>query len=171
LLYSWFIPWWSVRIVEDDMDHVWLHPWGLEVTKEAALYIDLSAAEMPVWFTPAMWAYLGIVVAALLFSLWAKDKELKLWKVRSTLPSWTIGIVGFSYIVVAATAVTVLAIKAGAFGVPVIGTVITDYIDEIEGYVNLVTSLRFGYWLAYGAGALLILLALLRNKIIGKRDT
>ncbi len=173
LLYSWFIPWWSAHIIEvGGIDHIVIYPFGLQVNLEGVhSFIDVAANDLPAWVTPFMWAYVGIAIAALLYSLFAKDKEIRVWKVRFTLPSLTIGIVGFSYIVVAATAVTVLAIKAGAFGVPVIGTVITDYIDEIEGYVNLVTSLRFGYWLAYGAGTLLIVLALLRNKIIGKRDT
>ena len=170
LVFSWFRPWWAVGIVEEEgAQNVWLHPWGIEVTKEAKTYIDLTAAQMPGWFTPAMWVYLGIVIAALLFSLWAKDKELNIWKVRLTLPSLTIGVVGFSYIALLVTAVTVLRIKLADFGVPLTGRSITDYIDEIEGYVNLITGLQFGYWLAIAAGTSLIVVALLRSKIIGKR--
>ena len=116
LLYSWFMPWWSAYIRElVGKEHMVIRPWGLEVDKSAlGEYLELvTGYDLPSWFPQAMWAYLGIVIAALLFSLWAKDKDLKFWKVRFTLPSLIIGIVGFSYIVVLVTAAIVATIKTG----------------------------------------------------------
>ncbi len=172
LLYSWLIPWWSARIMEvGGKDHIVIYPFGLQVNLEGVhSFIDVAANDLPAWVTPFMWAYVGIAIAALLYSLFAQDKEIRVWKVRFTLPSLTIGIVGFSYIVVAVIMVIIASIKTGDLGVELIGTVITDEYDEIEGYVNVRSGLVLGYWLAYVAGTLLILLALLRNKIIGKSD-
>jgi hypothetical protein len=173
LLYSWFQPWWSARVMAVVGEHhVVIHPFGLEVILEDIYnFIDVAAADIPAWVTPVMWAYLAIAIAALLFSLWAKDKELKLWKVRFTLPSWTIGIVGFSYIVVAVTMFIIATMKTADLGIPLIGITETQGFEVLEGLsVSIKSDLQLGYWLAYGAGTLLILLALLRNKIIGRSD-
>jgi hypothetical protein len=163
------MPWWSAYVVgSPGKEHIMIRPWGLELDLTVVgPYLGLvTGYEMPVWLTPTMWAYLGIVIAGLLFSLWAKDKELKLWKVRSTLPSLIIGIVGFSYIVVLVTMFIVATIKTGdVLGLKLIGTTVVS-IGGNRG--TIVSDLQLGYWLAWSAGTLLIVLALLRNKIIGK---
>ncbi len=170
LLYSWFQPWWSAYAIGyPGKEHLLIRPWGLEVDKTIiGPYLgSVTGWEMPALLTPAMWTYLAIAIAALLFSLWAKDKDLKFWKVRSTLPSWTIGIVGFSYIVVLVTMVIVAAIKTGeVVGMKLIGSTVLSVAGDTG---PMVADLQLGYWLAYGAGTLLIVLALLRNKIIGQR--
>jgi hypothetical protein len=120
-----------------------------------------------------MWAYLGIVIAALLFSLWAKDKDIRIWKAGFKLPSLIIGVAGFSYIVVLVTAAIVATIKTGeVLDMQLIGTTaiaLEGGTGEAGSSGFIVADARLGYWLAWGAGTLLILLALLRNKIIGKR--
>ncbi len=178
LAYSWFTPWWSAYVRElGGRDHIVIMPWILDVDKDKlGMFMDLvTGYDLPVWFFPAMWAYLGIVIAALLFSLFAKDKVIKVWKGTFNLPSLIIGIAGFSYIVVAITMVIVTTIMIGdALGMKFIG-VTSIYVEGVtqegggQGFV--VADLQLGYWLAWGAGTLLIILALLRNKIIGKRDT
>jgi hypothetical protein len=66
-----------------------------------------------------------------------------------------------------------ITMKLGQFdaGVPVppIPLQGTVYLNLGDIYASPATSsLRLGYWLAWATGALLIVLALLRNKIIGR---
>lgn len=167
-LWSWFKPWWSVYIYEVRVEAVVVRPWVLEsyVPKDYAHYI--SSASMPAWFGPAMWIYLGLCIAAIVYSLFFKGKEIKLWKIKSTLPSLIMGVVGFSYMAILGIAVAVIATKSTAFfDTPLVG----DFFIELteSEYSDARSQLLFGYWLACGVGPLLIVLALLRNKIIGNK--
>ena len=178
MLVSWFMPWWSIEIYELGDDVVVIRPWGLEDNSESGyqpsgdeevLPVTLKGADMPVWFAPAMWTYLGIVVAALLFSLFVKRKELKIWKIKSTLPSLIIGTVGFSYIVVVVLCVIVTAIRTGDFyGVHLMGYTYID-LGHYPYQSGAEAGMKLGYWLSCAVGPLLIVLALLRNKIIGNK--
>ncbi len=176
LLYSWLAPWWSAFIRElPGKEHMVIRPWGLELDNVLDPYMDLAAGwELPSWFPQAMWAYLGIVIAVLLFSLWAKDKDIRIWKAGFKLPSLIIGVAGFSYIVVLVTAAIVATIKTGdVLDMQLIGTTaiaLEGGTGEAGSSGFIVADALLGYWLAWGAGTLLIVLALLRNKIIGKSD-
>ena len=169
LLYSWFVPWWAARVQElRGKDHVVIHPWGLQVNSPRILQylppeVDL---EMPGWFAPAMWAYLGLVIALLAFSLFAKEKGFNVWRVRLTLPSLIIGAVGLSYIGVLITAAGVMTIRLADADMPLTGRVVVSVGSDI-GTGIVYTGIQLGYMLAAAAGLLLIILAFLRNKIIG----
>lgn len=169
LLYSWFVPWWAARVQElRGTDHVVIHPWGLQVNSPRILQylppgVDLA---MPSWFTPVMWAYLGLAIAALLFSLFANDKPIKVWKVRFTLPSLIIGAVGLSYVVVVISAGGVTAMRLADSNMPLTGRIVVDVGSDI-GTGIVYTGLQLGYMLAAAAGLALIVIALLREKIIG----
>jgi len=165
MLLSWFLPWWGVSVpAYSPKDVVVIHPWGLEQDLGPfAGYIHGS--EMPVWFAPLMWIYLVICIALLLFSLLAKEKAVSLGKFKLSLPQVLIGGVGLSYIFAVVIAVIVIAIRAGDFNTPLQGY---TYIDLEEIGSGAWTSLRLGYWLACAVGPLLVALALLRNRIIGK---
>jgi hypothetical protein len=167
LVYSWFQPWWqaSIEMVADDAAVI--HPWGLETNMPADVMTFVRGADMPGWFAPAMFTYLGIVIVALLASLFIANKKIKLWKINVTLPGLLIGLSGFSYIVVVVLAVIVAAIRTGDYYyMKLLGNTLIDMGGEIQANAN--GYLLTGYWLACAAGPLLILLALLRNKIIGK---
>jgi len=166
LLYSWFTPWWAGRIQELGGKGVVIHPWGLQVTDRHML--DYMPPEvnlaMPGWFAPVAWAYLGLIIAALSFSLFAKDKALDVWKVRFTLPSLIIGAVGLSYIVAIITAAAVITVRLADADLPLIGrTFVTVGSDIGTGMVS--TDLGLGSKLAAAAGLMLIVLALLRDRI------
>ena len=165
MLLSWFMPWWSTWIMRLN-NLVQIRPWGLEHDL-GVLAEYISGSEMPAFFAPAMWTYLGIGIAALLFSLWVKDRNVRLLRKNFNLPKFIIGLIGFSYIVVVVLAVIVAAIRTGDFfGLKLIGS---THIDMGEPLITDADSgLLSGYWLACGVGPLLIVLALLRNKIIGK---
>jgi hypothetical protein len=167
MLLSWFLPWWGCSVPEYfAKDVVVIRPWGLE-TDLGAFAGYIHGSEMPVWFAPLTWIYLVIAIALLLFSLLAKEKAVSLGKFKLSLPQVLIGGVGLSYIVTVVLAVIVIAIRAGDF----FDTPLQGYItiDLGEGIVSGAwTSLRLGYWLACAVGPLCIVLALLRDKIIGK---
>lgn len=168
LIYSWFQPWWSIDVYEIGKNAVIIHPWGLEAFLDQKDYIWIESAEMPAFFAPIMFTYLGLAIAALLLGMLVKSKVLKIWKFNFTLSSFLIGVVGFSYIIVVVAAVVIAAIRTGDFwDVALIGE---SFIDLGEPYVSgAEAGLKVGYWLACTSGLLLLLLGLFRNKIIGKK--
>jgi uncharacterized integral membrane protein len=171
LLISWFMPWWSINVYEIGTDAAVIHPWGLETNLRAAEANMIASANMPDWFAPMMFAYLGVVVLALALSLFAKNKPFKFGKWKFTLPTIIIALAGFSYVVAAATAAVYASIRTSEFfgGVNFIGY---TYIDFGEPYMSGADAgLLPGYWLALVAGVLLIVLGLLRDKIIGAPKT
>jgi hypothetical protein len=114
-----------------------------------------------------MWTYLGLVVIALLFSLFAKEKEVKIGKFKSSLPQLIIGLAGFSYVVVAIVAAVFIEVRTGDFyGVKLIGHTVVDLTYPLIG--DAYSKLLLGYWLACSAGILCLLLAIFRKKFIGK---
>ena len=170
LLYSWFLPLWGLDIAMLRPDAVIVRPWGEE------LFLDNWAAQfniptMPDVFAPLMWTYLVISVVLLLSSLVVGEKTFSLGRLRLSLPQAIIGGVGFVHLIFAAVIPIMITIKLGQFqlaGVttPLQGTVTFNLGDP---YVSEATSsLRLGYWLAWGVGTFLVVLALLRNKIIGR---
>jgi len=167
-LYSWFQPWWTAYIDELETTAINIHPWGVEsfVPQEFAVWI--TGYEMPAFFAPLMWVYLGLCIAALLFSLFASSaKRVGVGKLGVSLPQALIGGVGLSYIGIVIIAVIVMLSRLeGFYNAPLIGTFIIDMGDPYMSAVN--TNLLLGYWLACGVGPLLIILGLLRNKIIGR---
>ncbi len=166
MLVSWFMPWWNAYIVVLGESVVFIHPWGLETNIPQHYASYLTGADMSVWFAPLMWIYLGLCIAALLFSLFVSEKRVGLSRFKFLLPKFIIGLVGLSYIVTVATAVLVIAGRAGDFyGATLIGSIHLS----VGSQGSLVTTgLLFGYWLACAVGPLLIVLALFRNKIMGK---
>jgi hypothetical protein len=166
LLLSWFLPWWQLDILPISC-WVRIRPWALEDNLgTSASYI--AGYEMPVWFAPLMWIYLGICVLLLILSLFVDKKRIKLGKVNLPSDQLLVGIVGISYIVVVILAVIVAAVRTGDFdgGVHLIGQSYFDLGHPIEGFVE--ARLLLGYWFACATGPLLIILGLLRNKITGR---
>ncbi len=164
MVYTWLTPWWAAYIEQFSFEPIAkIVPTGL--------WIDMSLVkgweryttglDMPSWFTPAMWAYFGICMAALLFSLFEKGKKINLFgKVNLSLQQLIIGLVGISYIGVAIIAVIVISIRAGQFlgGIPLVGEAMIDLGGVATGIV--VTQLEYVYWLAIGTGLLLLVWAI-----------
>jgi hypothetical protein len=164
MILSWFMTWWECTTPA--MSYwVRIHPWGLDANLGVFIaYIEGS--DMPVWFAPFMWIYFGICIAALLYSLVAKEKVFTLGKLKLPLPQIVIGGVGLSYIIVVILAVIVAAIRSGDFfNMSLVGF---TYIEEAYG--NVYGTLLPGYWLACVTGPLLVFLAVFRNKIIGRKN-
>jgi hypothetical protein len=168
LLLTWFLPWWSAYTTAAGDNSFVIHPYGLDISEQMLFYKTfIPDIEMPGYFTPLMWLYLGLVVVALLIGAWLKDKSIGLFRRRFNLSRWLIGIVGFSYVVVVILAVIVASIRTSDFGMThFLGGNYVSYGWKAESYVE--GQLLLGYWLACAVGPLLIVLALLRNRIIGK---
>jgi hypothetical protein len=168
IVVSWMGPWWTVDITGGVKlpEAVVVHPYGL--TLDVAEFEGfVQGATMPGFFSPLMWTYFGLSILALIFSLFVKNKELKILKIRGSLSSWIIGIVGFSCIVVVIAAATMISIRAADyFDMKLLGTL--EIYDHPITYAT--GTLEFSYWLACATGPLLIILALLRNKITGQKQ-
>jgi len=168
IMFGWLTPWWHANIEMIDAN-VWVRPWGLESDLSfygAEHYLD--EAQMPIWFGPLMWAFLGLSVLALLVSLFIKDKEISLGKLKMSLPQLLIVLVGIAYIFVAIIGIAYMATEMGKYfgGLPLMGSVMMDLGEPMVSMVF--TSLQLGYWIICCVGPLILVLGLLRNKIIGK---
>jgi hypothetical protein len=170
MIFSFNQMWWSASIPILDREGaniVRIYPFGLSHSVPVEYHKYLAGSEMPAFFTPLMWIYLGLCIAALLFSLWAKDRDVRLWRIKFNLPKLIIGLVGFSYMVVVVLAVVVAAIRTGDFfNMHLLGSTYITLGAPLEGWAY--GNLKFGYWLACAVGPLLIVLSLLRNRIVGK---
>ena len=167
MIVSWLLPWWRAVIIAID-NYVQIRPWGLET--DLGTYASyISAGQMPGWFAPFMWAYLGIAVLAALVSLFLKDKAFKILKFKFNLPTFITGMVGVSYIVVAIVFLIFAAIRTGDFyGIHLIGHSFFTLEHPVESDVE--AKLLLGFWLVCATGPLFVILSLLRNKITGKKE-
>lgn len=171
-LYSWFQPWWNAYVVALKENGVTIFPYAMVVGSTLKDYPQwLVGSEMPAWFFRLMWVYLAACMAVLLISLFASAKvKLGIARWKFSLPQVLVGGVGISYIVFVVVCVAVIAMRAPQFyNAPLQGSVfihMAEHEGNAESYVE--TSLQMGYWLACAVGPLLVALALLRNKIVGK---
>jgi dolichyl-phosphate-mannose--protein O-mannosyl transferase len=117
-----------------------------------------------------MWTYFGLAIAVLLIGVFSKNKDIYLFGRKFNLSRWLIGIVGFSYIVVVICAVVIMSIRINAIGgLSLLGKSYAAMGNLEASWVD--ARLLPGYYLACCVGPLLILIALLRNKIKGKLQT
>jgi hypothetical protein len=170
--YAWFQPWWTAYIVELKEIGIAILPHGMQIGGSLRDYPQwLVGADMPAWFFRAMRVYLWVCMAALVLSLFASDKKkIGLSKFKVPLPQALVGAIGLSFIVFVVVFVIVVAMRAPQFyNAPLQGSVFVrmpEHEGQAQSYVE--TGLQLGYWLAAAAGLLLVALALLRDKIVGK---
>jgi hypothetical protein len=168
MLLSWVLPWWRADIT---VINAWvqIHPWGIDCCTFVEEYFPTAA--MPGWFAPFAWTYLGICIALLLFSLFAKEKVFSLGKFKFSLPQLIIGGVGLSYMVALVIMVVYGSIRATEYsGMKFLGNQVIEVDPEMNIVSGAYARLLFGYWLAWAVGLLLVVLALVRNRIIGKPE-
>jgi hypothetical protein len=167
MLVSWFMPWWTIDIEELGPDLVQIRPWGLAVSDRLGSFdILIKGAAMPDWFGPAMFAYLGLCIIALLVGLFVRGKAFGLGKLKLKLSQILVGGVGVSYIVAGIVMAVYASMRLGSFyNTPLQGR---SYVDLGDMHTYITTTLLPGYYLIYVAGLVLVVLALLRNKITGE---
>jgi hypothetical protein len=167
MVYSWFSPWWGAKIsILPGEDHLLLRPWGVEAVAQVRANADESLYSMPWFFAPFMWTYLAVCMLALAASLFV-DRQISLGRIKLPLATVLIGLVGLSYLIAVGLAFAVAEVKAGWAGSNFIGTSMIK--NAMSGTkIKMVSDLKIGYWLALGAGPVLIVLALLRGLFVGK---
>ena len=115
-----------------------------------------------------MWLYLALAIAALLFSMFVEGRTVRLGTFELSLPQVLIAGVGLSYIFVAVVFVIYAYLRMAALSILFVGT---SYIT-IEGLhlgAEAISDLEPGFWLACVVGPLCVVLALLRNIIVGSK--
>ena len=161
MLVSWFLPWWAadIPIVIPQTNTVIIHPWALEQHSgpEYPSWTE-GVSEMPAFFAPLMWIYLALNLGLIFYGgLRPRGKKGML----------ALGVAGVGFIAVAVIMIFYTSMRLRGLGslyIPLIG--LTYFDSPLYCYVT--SGLKIGHYMAYGVGALLIFLALFRNKIIGK---
>jgi hypothetical protein len=169
LLYVWFNPWWSIDIEGFGDDMVQIRPWGLEMNERMGGFaIFLKGAQMPPWFGPAMWTFLGLCLLALLIGMFVKGINLGIGKIRMSLSQFLIGGVGLAFLAAGVVMAVYAAMRMKAMmDVPLVGTGYIDLGDPL--IANVYTRLTPAYYLIYVVAVALLLLAIFRNKIAGEK--
>jgi hypothetical protein len=166
MVVSWLLPWWRADITAVQDYWVQIRPWGLDVNLKG-YEAFITGSGMPVWFAPFAWTYFGTCIAALLYGSWLGEKELRIGKFSFTWAQLLIGGVGLSYIVCVVLAVIIAILRMkDYFDIKFVGSTFIAIGTFSESWVE--AGLLFGYWLACTVGPLCVVLALIRNKIIGK---
>jgi hypothetical protein len=162
---SWLLKWWSSYVVYLKLDDaVVIHPWGLEYGNLGTFAGYLEGADMPAFFAPAMWTYLGLCIVALIVTLFIKNRVVSLGKFTLSLPSLLLFLVGVSYAIVVIVEVIFAVIRSGDFyGMKVIVTTYIYVQDHVES--DMTANLQIGYWLACGTSIYCLFLAWIRNKL------
>lgn len=169
MVYSWFSPWWGATVsVLPGEDHLVMRPWGVQVVAQVRANADESLYSMPWFFAPFMWTYLALCMLALAASLFV-NRQVSLGRLRLSLAPVLIGLVGLSYLIAVGLAYEVGTIKAQWADSNFIGkSTITNAMTGNK--FKMVSDLKTGYWLALGAGPVLIVVALLRRLLVGKTN-
>lgn len=173
MIYSWFQPWWSgdLAVIPGEPDMT-LHPWGVDVVSQVSSNVDASAFSMPFpeVFAGFMWVYLVVCMLGLAASLFWKGR-LRLGRINVSWAMIIILLVGLSYAMAAGLAYEIGTLKAAASGAKFIGR--SNVLEPQTGAkLKMTSDLLFGYWLALGAGGVLIFLGIIRFLFVrqwGKR--
>ncbi len=170
MLYSWFQPWWKIDVEEIGTNIVQIHPWGLEVDERMGSFdVLIKGAEMPGWFAPLMWTYLGLCMVALLAGAWIRGKYVTLGKFQMKVPMFLTGGVGLSYIIAGVIAAVYASIRLkGFYNTPLQGRIYVELGDAAHTYAE--STLLPGWYLVFGAGIFLVLIAFFHDLITNEFD-
>lgn len=151
MIVSFIQPWWLGRF--GGSEAIKIHGWGLR--HNLTNLSNFVAGDLtPAWQTALAWVYLGISAMAALLSTWIK----KFWG------SVLLGISGAGFIAYALIAVlVVISNRLDSFSILLEGRTI------MGSGVIIDAKLQSGYYLAFVAGGLMIVLAILRRVIVGKQ--
>ena len=148
--------WWTGEIIHTFagyIDTIKVYQYGVPRAP-----IEIAGDITPLYQIVLAWAYIAASVGLMLWSTWLKGKKGQL----------LLGGIGLIYIAYAAIAAfVVISGRLADFGASLLGwsdITIAPYSEPFQ----LFGSLHLGYYLAYAAGGVCIVLALLRNMIVGK---
>ena len=154
---SFILPWWSASIPIMKLDPALLmYPYGLKHFLPTSLVPYFKDYIPPFWLTIVAFVFIVADIAVLLLSLFIKGKGGG---------KLLLGGAGLAYIGFSTIAMIYAAISVSSQGLSFIGRSGIPFVFHAP---TMVGTLRFGFFMALGAGVLCIILALLRNKITGK---
>jgi hypothetical protein len=157
---SFSLPWWTCVIQSNRW--IKIYGWGLQhnlVDLAASVSQDITPAYQKV----LAWLYLAACAAVIIFS------AFRLKRKKSYLPTIVLGIAGLSYIAYAAIAgFVVIADRVKVFGVNLTGQTLI----KTNSWMTVIHS-KFdtGFYLAFAAGILCVLLAGIRFIIVKKAQS
>ena len=169
MVYAWFQPWWTIDIEGFGDKIAEIRPWGLVMDERVGGFaILLKGTEMPAWFAPFMWVFLGLLALALLVALFVGGKDiLKIGGTGFSLSEVLVAGVGIACIVcVVVAAVYASARMKETFNVPLQGRAFIDMGEPIIAWVD--TYLLPGFYMMGAAGVILLVLGLGRREITGE---
>jgi hypothetical protein len=169
---SFILVWWTARIgnlITYSEGDYWVHifAWGLRKKAESADVANIGGIigdVTPTYQTILAWAFLAICVILLLAGAWLKGRK---WGILTAI----VGLVFAAYawlsvhMVIANRAVSEYGVKLN--GVVDRGDPLSPYEAQMSVLVH--TDIRFGWYLALGAGVLCLMLALFRLFILDKK--
>jgi hypothetical protein len=160
MLVTWFQRWWNLDIYEIDKGWMRIYPYGLRHNIPAEYYtLSGGAADLPAWFTPLAFVFLAACIVGLLLSMWlTRRREGK----------WLLGAVGVAYFFVPVVMAIVATIKLAPVDIPLQGRAFYSLGGYFESQVC--SRLEWAWYAAFGVGLFCIVLALLRDNIIGKPE-
>ncbi|MFC1846454.1 hypothetical protein ACFLYS_00135 [Chloroflexota bacterium] len=169
MITSFIMPWWTANFehfTESHPEAIRIYAHGLQHSLGDYSYFVYSDIT-PQYQTILAWAFLAVSAGLILFSIWLKGNKGR----------WLLGGVGLIYIAYTAIAAfVVISGRLSEFGISLQGWSTIEIIVEgteaiSDQIISVLANLRFGYYLAYIAGAICILSALFRNIITGKPKT
>ncbi len=160
MISSFYMPWWIAvftKGLSSSTGSVDIYGWGLSHSLTLlAGYVTEDVT--PLYQSIIAWVYMGISVCLALGSTWLKSKKGQL----------ILGGIGAVYMLYTAIAVFVVISNRIAYDhIPLQGSTVITLQNQMD-FITVESGLCPGYYLAYAAGGLLIVLALIRGMIAGK---
>lgn len=153
---SFFLPWWKASIPLMKLDPALLmHPYGLEHFLDQSLLPYFEKYIPPFWLTIVAFIFIVVDAIAILLSISIGGRRGKL----------ILGGAGLAYLGFSAIAMIFAAISVSNAGLSFLGRSPITFVFHAP---SMIGTLQYGLFIALGAGLLCIILALLRDRIIGK---
>jgi len=171
MAFSFTQMWWALSIkgIEKGFNVVQIFPYALEQTVPKEYQSFMTGSDMPGFFEPAMWTYLGLAILALLIGLVVMGRSGKLLRFRFNVSSFIVGFVGFSYAAVVGIFLIIAAIRTGDFwGTHLLGETFVNVGGAYQTWV--IAKLQMGFYLAISTAVLLLALGIFRSRIIGRHN-
>lgn len=157
MIVSFIGPWWIAHIESSPNlasvvnVTINLYQWGIPEGMQSEYY---SADITPFYQIILARIFLGASIILTIFSFWLKGKKGRL----------LLGLIGISWIGYALGALYLISTRTEEYGISMQGTINLDIFPVV-----VTSSLQSGYYIAYAAGFLCLVLAITRNRITGKR--
>jgi hypothetical protein len=167
---GWLLPWWRTYIMEKELlgSYMQISPWGLLTNLPIDYRPYYNAWLMPDWWAPFAWCLFGVMAAGLLLSIFVKEKQINiLGKIKMPLPQLLVLAIGLLLVFTMIAMVVVAYIRTQDFtvGFKLMGDTFISLGGALEGTMH--AQFEIGYWMSCSVAVFLVVLALLRNKIIG----